>query len=178
MELNRVLKRVRFCYPEIGEGTNRRVLRTRGRRGAVARSTSCASVPPLTHEVLREPAPGAPVHQHAAVAVHVRHVHGRALHLRVREPHLQVQVVHVLEELAKVPAGGPDRRVVTEVAEEPHEAPAEVPHEHVRCRLGIDGGRAHGRRRRRQRTVRPPARLLILIGVGEHLGRRGRQLGH
>jgi len=88
-----------------------------------------------THEILREPAPGAPVDEHASVAVHVGHVHGRALHLRVREPHLQVKVVHVLEELAKVPSGGPDGRVVAQVAEEPHEAPAEVPHEPVGGRL-------------------------------------------
>lgn len=86
----------------------------------------------LTHKVLRETAPGAAVHEHATVTVHVRHVHGRALHLWVREPHLQVQVVHVLEKLAKVPAGGPDGRVVAQVAEEPHETPAEVPHEVVR----------------------------------------------
>jgi len=88
----------------------------------------------------------------------VRHVHGRALHLGVREPHLQVQVVNVLEELAKVPAGGSDRRVVAQVAEEPHEAPAEVPHEPV-------GGRLDARPR--------PVRR-----VGEQLRGGGRQLRH
>jgi len=91
----------------------------------------------------------------------VRHVHGRALHLGVREPHLQVKVVHVLEELAKVPAGGPDGRVVAQVAEEPHEAPAEVSHEHV-------GGRFGGRAAAVRRTVR----------VGEQVRGRGRQFRH
>lgn len=71
------------------------------------------------------------------MTVHVRHVHGRTLHLRVREPHLQVQVVHVLEELAKVPARRPDRRVVAQVTEEPYEAPAEVSHEPVGGRFDV-----------------------------------------
>jgi hypothetical protein len=112
----------------------------------------------LTHEVLREAAPGAPVDENASVAVHVRHVHGRALHLRVREPHLQVQVVHVLEKFAKVPARGPDGRVVAQVAEEPHEAPAKIPHKPVGGRLDV---------------------LAAPVGrVGEQLRRGGRQLGH
>lgn len=64
----------------------------------------------------------------------MRHVHGRALHLRELEPDLQMQVVHVLKELAKVPASGADVLVVVEMiqrAEEPHETATEVSHETV-----------------------------------------------
>lgn len=123
----------------------------------------------LTHKVLREPAPGAPVDEHAPVAVDVRHVHGRALHFRIGEPHLQVQVVHVPEELAEVPSGGPDGRVVAQVAEEPHETLAEVPHEGV------------GRRRRRAATAATDSAAVVFghdPGVVQQLGRSGRQLRH
>lgn len=114
----------------------------------------CAHATRLTHEILRETVPGAPVNEHAPVAVYVRHVHGRALHFWISEPHLQMEIVHVLEELAKVPAGGPYWRVVAQIAEEPHETPAKVSHEHV-------GGRFD-----------------CVVRVCEQVRRRGRQFQH
>jgi len=53
----------------------------------------------LTHKVVDETLSIASIHQYHALRIYVSDVHGGALHLGVRETHLHVNVVHVLQEV-------------------------------------------------------------------------------
>lgn len=87
------------------------------------------------------------------------YVHGRTPHLRVSEPHLQMDIVDALEEIAEVSARGFDRFVVPrdenysnvikpevfshfgnlpEVTEESNETPTEIVHVMIDISSGID----------------------------------------
>jgi hypothetical protein len=50
----------------------------------------------LTHEVVDEALPGAPIHQYDTPWIYVCDVHGRTLHLGIGKTHLHVDVVHIL----------------------------------------------------------------------------------
>lgn len=55
----------------------------------------------VTYEVLDEALTSTAVYEGGTPSVYVSQVHGRTLHAWVREPHLKVDVVHVLKEVTK-----------------------------------------------------------------------------
>lgn len=66
----------------------------------------------VTYEVLDEAVACTAVHEGGAPCVDVSQIHGRTLHARVREPHLEVDVIHVLKEVAERAACRSDGLVV------------------------------------------------------------------